>query len=276
MVNIRKWDGSFEPFDRGKVIRTCHRLKLSNYDAESVVDEIEKNLFEGIDSRRIIEMIFEFGKKHRSRLGHMIDLRAAIAMMRPKPDFEQFVAILLEFDGYKTVTNQIVMGKCVDHEIDVIATKGDDTIYVEVKHHTQYHTFTGMDTFLQVNSTFEDLKEGYLAGNHKFNFKRCLVVLNTRISEHARRYAECRGIGAMGWGVPEHAGIETHIHDKELYPVTIFKGVEPHIFSKLGDNGVFTIKQIVEADQRDLCRKTGINPDTVRYMSERSKEIMEQ
>lgn len=276
MVNIRKWDGSTEPFDRSKVLRTCHRLKLSNYDAEEVVDQIEKKLFEGIDSKRIIEMIFEFGKRHRSRLGHMIDLREAIAMMRPKPDFEQFVAVLLEYDGYKTVTNQILMGKCVDHEIDVIATKGNDVIYVEVKHHTQFHTFTGMDTFLQVNSTFEDLKEGYLAGNHKFNFSRCMVVLNTRVSEHARRYAECKGIGAMGWGVPERAGIETHIHDKELYPVTIFKGVEPGVFAKLGDSGVYTIRQIAEADQRELCRRTGLNPDTVRYMAERSRDIMAQ
>lgn len=274
MVNIRKWDGNLEPFDRGKVIRTCHRLKLSNYDAEEVADQIEKRLFEGIESKKIIDMIFEFGKRHRSRLGHMVDLREAMAMMRPKPDFEQFVALLLEYDGYKTATNQILMGKCVDHEIDVVATRGDDTIYVEVKHHTQFHTFTGMDVFLQMNSTFEDLKEGYLAGNHKFNFTRCMVVLNTRISEHARRYAECRGIGAMGWGVPERAGIETHIHDKELYPVTIFKGVEPGVFAKLGDSGIFTIRQIADADQRELCRRSGLDPDAVRYMADRARDIM--
>jgi len=274
MVNVRKWDGTLEPFDRGKAVRTCHRLKLSQREAEEVVDEIERRLYEGIPSKSIMDMILEFGKSHRSHLGHMVDLREAMAAMRPKPDFEQFVAILLQEAGYKTVTNQVLYGKCVDHEIDVIALKEGETIYVEVKHHTQPHTFTGLDTFLEVNSVFEDLKDGYLAGRHSFNFTRPLLVLNTKVSDHARRYSACRGIGAIGWSIPEHAGIESMVHEKSLYPVTIFKGVDPKVFARLGDVGIFTVRQLAESDAREISRKSGISMETLSYMVDRSGDIV--
>lgn len=274
MVNIRKWDGSLEPFDRGKAIRTCHRLKLSQREAEEVVDEIERKLYEGMPSKSVMDMILEFGKVHRSQLGHMVDLREALAAMRSKPDFEQFVALLLQDAGYKTVTNQVLYGGCVDHEIDVIASRGSETLYVEVKHHAQFHTFTGLDTFLEVNSAFEDLKAGYLEGRHKYGFTKPLLVLNTKISDHARRYSSCRGIGAIGWAMPQHAGIESMIHDKGMYPVTIFKGVEPGVFSRLGDMGVFTIQQLAQADLRELARRGSMNPDTLNYMADKSRDMV--
>jgi hypothetical protein len=274
MVNIRKWDGTLEPFDRGKVIRTCHHLKLSQREAEDVADEIEKKLYEGIPSKSLMDMILEFGKIHRSQLGHIIDLREALAAMRSKPDFEQFVALLLQDAGYKTVTNQVLYGKCVDHEVDVIAIKGSEILYVEVKHHAQFHTFTGLDTFLEVRSAFEDLKEGYLAGNHGYNFTRPMLVLNTKISDHARRYASCKGIAAIGWAMPQHAGIESMVHDRGMYPVTIFKGVEPSIFTKLGDMGIFTVKQLAQSDIREVARKGNINIDTLSYVVEKSRDMV--
>src|SRR5207249_4212726 len=116
---------------------------------------------------------------------------------------EKFVALLLEHVGYKTATNKILQGKCIDHEIDVIATKGSETIYVEVKHHAQFHTFTGLDTVLVVNSSFQDLAEGYLAGTQKYGFTRPMLVLNTKVSEHAKKYAACRNIDVIGWRIPE-------------------------------------------------------------------------
>lgn len=274
MVNVKKADGTLQPFDREKVLKTCHRLRLSKSEAEEVVSEIEGSLFEGIPTKRIMEMIFEHGEQHKPHLGQIIDLREALALMRPKPDFEKFVALILEHAGYKTVTNKILQGRCIDHEIDVIAAKENDTLYVEVKHHTQFHTFTGLDTFFEVNSAFEDLVDGFASKAHKYDFTRPMLVLNTKISEHARKYSACRGIAAIGWKIPEDGGIEHYIDEKLLYPVTILKGIGADAVGKLGDVGVYTLRQLVEADQRKLSKDANIDVKILRNLVSKAEQVL--
>ncbi len=274
MVNVRKADGTLQPFDREKVLKTCHRLKLSKNEAEEVVSEIEEKLFEGIPTIIILDMIFEHGEKHKPHLGSMIDLREALALMRPKPDFEKFVALLLEHVGYKTVTNKILQGRCIDHEIDVIATKGNEMLYVEVKHHTQFHTFTGLDTFFEVNSAFEDLVEGFSARTHTYNFTKPMLVLNTKISEHAKKYSACRGIDAIGWKISEQRGIEYYIDEKLLYPITILKELDSSMLNKLGDKGIYTLQQLVEADQKSLSRDANIDIQIIRDLVDKAQQIL--
>lgn len=271
MVNVRKADGSFQQFDRNKVLRTCHKLKLSQAEAEDVLSEIEQKIYEGITTKRIIEMIFDHGKKHKEHLGYMIDLREAISLMRSKPDFEKFVALIVEHDGYKTLTNKILQGKCIDHEIDVIAIKGNEIIYIEVKHHDQFHTFTGLGTFLEINSTFEDLKEGYLAHMQQYNMTRCMLVVNTKISEHARKYSGCRGIAYLGWKSPENSGIEKYIDEKFLYPITIIRGLDRNTLNILGDRGIFTLKQLT---QENLGEIPGINHNVLQDLIYKARQIL--
>ncbi len=274
MVNVRKADGTLQPFDRKKILKTCRRLKLSEEEAEEVVKKVEENLYDGITTKEILEMVFKFGEKHKSHLGSRLNLREALALMRPKPDFEKFVALLLEHAGYKTVTNKILQGKCIDHEIDVIATRGSETLYVEVKHHAQFHTFTGLDTFLEVNSSFQDLAEGYALRKHEHDFTKPMVVLNTKISEHARKYSGCRKIGTMAWGIPEDRGIDYYIDEKQLLPLTIIKNADMAVIGKLGDSGVYTLRQLVEADKKDLAHETKVRPQVLEELIEKANRLL--
>lgn len=274
MVNVKKADGSLQIFKRGKVLRTCRRMGLSGKEAEEVVSEIERKIYDGIPTKKIINMILQHGKRHKPHFGHMRDLREALGGMRSKPDFEQFVAMLLENRGYKTETNKIVRGKCVEHEVDVIATKGGEVIYVEVKHHDQFHTFTGLDTLLEINSTFQDLADGYSAGKNKHNFTNAMLVTNTKVSNHARSYASCRGIDAIAWQVPPHRGIESYIHDKSFYPITILKDIDKNIQGKLGDSGVYTIEQLVKSDRTELSKSTGLAEKYLAEIVQKAEQIL--
>lgn len=274
MVNVRKADGSLQQFDRNKVLRTCQRLKLSVMESEEVLSEIEQKLFDGISTKKILDMIFEHGQKHKHHLGFMVDIREALSLMRSKPDFEKFVALLLEHDGYKTLTNKIIQGKCIDHEIDVIAIKGNEIIYVEVKHHDKYHTYTGLGTFLEMNSTFEDLSQGFAAHTQQYNITRPLLVVNTKISEHARKYSSCRNIGYLGWKSPDNSGIERHIDEKILYPITVIKGVDKRTLEVLGDNGIITLKQLVEENGRNFSKIPGASREILKDLAWKAEKIL--
>ena len=94
-VRVRKADGRFEPFDRRKVIRTCMKLRVGRIEAERIADKISKIVYDGIPTNEILSAIYEEVKKIRPEYEHAHDLREAISMMRPKPDFEYFIGITL-------------------------------------------------------------------------------------------------------------------------------------------------------------------------------------
>src|SRR3989338_5134729 len=144
MTFVTKFDGSNQEFKKEKIVHTCLRMHAKPEQAKAVADKIESKVYDGISTKKILEMIFNYLKEYKPEIGHRIDLREAIALIRPKPDFENFVGMLLKEYGYKIEMNQIIAGRCVEHEIDSIARKKNEVILVEAKHHFQHHTYTGL------------------------------------------------------------------------------------------------------------------------------------
>jgi len=273
MVYVTKADGSKQLFDKQKIINTCLRLQATLEQAQSIADKIEARAYDGIPTKKILQMVFLYMKKYRPAIGYQIDLRQAIAMLRSKPDFEIFVAKLFEALGYKVETNLIIQGKCVEHEIDVVARKDSEIILVEVKHHVNHHTYSGLDTFLQLNSTLEDLREGYESGKNNFKFTKAILICNTKVSEHAKRYALCKGLEFIAWKFPPEKGLERIIEEYKLYPITFLKGIEREEVYKLADAGIVTIKQLLD-DIEKISRKTGMNKSRVLELQKAAKIVL--
>ena len=274
MVIVTKFDGRKQPLNKGKIIRTCLRMHVTHQQANEIAKRIEKEAYDGISTKEILRKIFSYIKKYRPELKNRKDLRGAIAFLRSKPDFEQFISLLLKEYGYEIETNQIIPGKCVEHEIDVIARKKNEILFVEVKHHFQYHTYTGVSVFLEVQAEFEDLVEGYKTGKHKIKFNKALIVCNTKISEHAKRYAVCRGIRHIAWRYPEEKSLEKMIEEKKLYPITILKSLDMSIQTKLADKGIILLKQLVEMNLDELVKKTRIEKVKIKGLIKKAKELL--
>jgi hypothetical protein len=274
VIWVTKADGTRQPFQREKVIRTCLRMQASTEAAEAIVGKIEGRLYNGIPTKKVLQMIFRYLKSYRPAVRQQIDLREAISMLRSKPDFERFVQLLLREHGYEVTSNQIVLGRCVEHEIDAIASLGGETFLVEVKHHYSHHTYTGLDVFREARATFEDLTEGYGLGVNSINFTKALVVCNTKSSKQASQYAKCRGIKHIGWKAPPERGLEQLIEEKRLYPITFLKGLDKGTRTKLADNKVLLLKQLIEGKISRLGKKTGIQRKRLGELRENAKEIL--
>jgi Holliday junction resolvase-like predicted endonuclease len=273
MVYVTKADGSKQPFDKQKIINTCLRLQATLEQAQSIADKIEARAYDGIPTKKILQMVFLYMKKYRPAIGYQIDLRQAIAMLRSKPDFEVYTAKLFEALGYKVETNLIIQGKCVEHEIDVVARKDNEIILVEVKHHVNHHTYSGLEVFLQLNSTLEDLREGYETGKNNFRFTKAILICNTKVSEHAKRYALCKGLEFIAWKFPPEKGLERIIEGYKLYPITFLKGIEREEVYKLADAGIVTIKQLLD-DVEKISRKTGMNKSRLLELQKAAKIVL--
>ncbi|UCB60502.1 MAG: restriction endonuclease, partial [Candidatus Bathyarchaeota archaeon] len=161
---VIKANGTRQPYDRKKVIRTCRRLGASRGEANKIAEKVEQQLSDGIETKKILDLIFTELRKLKPSVKYLICLRKGLSLMKSKPDFERFIQILLEENGYEVTPNQVVRGRCIDHEVDAVAKKNGVTYIVEIKHHYRYHTPTGLDESRIARAVFEDVTEGFKLG----------------------------------------------------------------------------------------------------------------
>ncbi|UCE15592.1 MAG: restriction endonuclease [Candidatus Bathyarchaeota archaeon] len=273
---MTKADGKKQLFDRQKVVKTCLRMGVNEEVAEVIAEKIGKNIYNGIETRKILQMIFRHLNKYKPAVRYQIDLRKALSMMKSAPDFERFIRILLREHGYEVVPNQIVRGKCVEHEVDAVATKNGETYIVEVKHHSNYHTPTGLDAARIARAVFEDVTEGFKLRLNNLKIDKAMIVCNTKLSQHAEHYVECRGIRHIGWSSPSNRDLQTMIEEKKLYPVHYLKGLNIKTREKLTSAGIILLKQLTTKSPKELRRKTGIRKETLELIVKKARKILSE
>jgi hypothetical protein len=242
---VTKWDGRREPFERSKLLRTLLRLRASETVAEETVNEIEGRLYDGIATKEIQEMAFRLLEKRKPSAALTRDLKTALGRMKPTPDFEEYVRILLRAKGYHVTPNKVIQGFCVTHEIDGIAEKGGETTYLEVKNHSTPHILTPFGVTLAAKAKWDDIQKGYEKGINKTHFDRVLIVCNTRLTQHAKKYAKCIGIDHIGWKTPQGEGIDSMITETNLFPITILKTLSAKEHDCLSEAGIITLDQLL-------------------------------
>jgi hypothetical protein len=273
-VLVTKADGTRQYFDKNKVIRTCMRMGASREGAEAVASKIEDRLYPGIETKKILQMIFRYMRIHKPATRHQIDLRRALSLLAPKPDFEVYVQTLLREHGYHVQPNTLLRGMCVEHEVDGIATRDGRTCFVEVKHHYLHHTQTNLDVTRIARAVYEDVTEGYAAGVNDTKIDYAMIVCNTKLSDPAKRYADCRGIHSIGWSSPPNNDLQTLIETRKLYPITYLRGLNVAARQRLTVDGIILLKQFVEADKDRLRKLTGFSGQKLESMLGYARAIL--
>ena len=275
-VYVTKFDGTQQPFDKNKIVRTCLRMGATRDVAESIAEEIETRIYDSIETKKILQMIFKRLRKHKPVIRHQIDLRKALSLLNPAPDFERFIQLLLSEHNYEVTPNQIIRGRCVEHEVDAIARKNGKTCIVEVKHHHKYHTPTSLDVSRISRAVFEDVTEGHELGLNNLKIDYALIVCNTKLSEHAKRYADCRGIRHIGWSSPPNHDLQTMIEEKKLYPITFLKGLNAETRKRLASKGIILLRQLTGKSSKELRRQTGISKEKIESIIDKARTILSE
>jgi hypothetical protein len=268
-VVVKKADGSFQPFDREKVVRTCLRMGADRQVAYDVAAKVETRLYDGISTSQVLRMIFQFMRRTKPSVGNLYDLRKGLSLMVSKPEFEVFVRAILRRNGFEVTPNQILKGKCVQHEVDGIARKGGVTYFVEAKHHVNYHAPTGLDESRIARAVLEDVGEGYDVGSCDLKIDRAMIVTNTRFSEEATQYGRCRNILQIGWSSPMNHGLQNLIEGVHLLPLSCIKGLGVDARLTLANVDIVLFEQISHEDVGELVRKTGLPHDLFRKLQEK-------
>jgi len=222
-IYIIKADGTRELFDREKLLRSLHKIGTDKITTEEIVSTIEANLSEGDTTKEIYKQAFSLLKKHERPVALKYSLKRAIADLGPSGfPFERFVAEMYKAMGYKVLTDQIAIGKCVPHEVDVVAYNDTELIMMEAKFHTDFGTTSDLKVVLYVKARFDDLNNGiYKYGGKERKLTKGILITNTKFSTTAIQYGECAQLNMIGWNYPQENNLHHMITNLNLVPITV-------------------------------------------------------
>lgn len=221
-VNVTKASGEKQAYDASKL-----RKSLANAGAQKeIIHEISKSvedlLYEGIPTKKIYREAFRQLKSSSQKSAIKYKLKEAILELGPTGfPFEKFVAELLNRMGYQTEVGVIVKGECVNHEIDVLASKDNEYYMIECKFHNRKENTCNVKVPLYIQSRFLDLKKNWMdLPGQKRKVHKGWIVTNTRFTLDAEQYGECVGLKLMSWDYPANNGLKDLITRVGLHPIT--------------------------------------------------------
>lgn len=221
-VEVLKHSGEKAKFSIDKLKNSLRKSGAQ----EDVVDQIASNvcdeLYQGITTQEIYNRAFGLLKKKKHGYASKYKLKKAIYELGPTGfPFENFISALLFHSGYRVKTGVILQGKCVTHEVDVVAKKNDEHIVAECKFHGDEGRKCNVKVPLYIHSRYKDIVNYYNEEQDINTPNQGWVVTNTRFSEDAITYGECVGLYLLSWDFPKDNGIKDRIDRLGLYPVTV-------------------------------------------------------
>jgi|APSaa5957512622_1039677.scaffolds.fasta_scaffold15647_5 hypothetical protein len=280
MTYIIKATGKKEEFNKAKIFNTLIKAGASQKFARNITGQIEKKIYNGISSKKILNLVLNL-LKEKPEIASRYDLKRAIMSLGPSGfPYEKFFAKVLENYGFKTEIGKIISGKNITHEVDIIAKKKikkngqiknnakEFTYMVECKYHNQLGTHTNIKVALYTYARFLDLKN-----NKKYNFNSPWLTTNTKCTPDAMNYAKSVNMKITTWNYPRGKSLQELIEKKQLYPITIIKSMENNIKEKLSDLGIIITKDLLNYDFNELKSKTGFSEKILNQIIKEAKEV---
>ena len=245
-VFVTKSSGEKSKFSEKKHEQSLQRSGASEEQINFIINEINSKLYEGISTKQIYKLAFLLLRDNSRHLAARYNLKQAIMELGPSGyPFEKYIAELLNAQGYKTKVGQIVQGKCVTHEIDVIAEKENHTYMVECKYHNLGGIFCDVKIPLYIQARFKDVESHLIKLNSNPNkFYQGWVVTNTKFSKDALQYGTCAGLNLLSWDYPTGGGLREQIDSHGLYPITCLTSLTKSEKQKLLDKKIVLCKEI--------------------------------
>jgi hypothetical protein len=253
-MKIIKANGVETSYLPEKIVRSLERTGASKEVIQKVLAETEKELFDGIHTKTIYKIVFRNLKKINRSIAHKYHLKNAIMELGPTGfPFEKFISILLEAEGFQTVIDQIVPGRCIKHEVDIVSQKDSERFLMECKFHSLAGTTCGVKDALYVYARFLDIEKTWIDKPRlPKKFHQGWLVTNTRFSPDAEKYGRCVGLGLLSWNYPKGSSLRERIDKKGLYPITCLSSLSKR------EKALLLEKNIV------LCHSLHKNPSELR------------
>jgi hypothetical protein len=222
LITIKKADGTREIFEETKLINSLKNAGGSEEIIDEILEKINKEMYNDMPTSEIYAKAFKLLRERSLPVAVKYSLRRALSELGPDGfPFEKYIAKIFQSWGYETLTDQTVMGRCVPHEVDIIAWDSKKLIMVEAKFHNELAMKSDVKVALYIKARFDDIKENIFDyGGIERTINEGWIVTNTKFTEQAVHYGECNGVKMLGWNYPKQGNLHNIIEDLRLHPFT--------------------------------------------------------
>lgn len=240
MVTIIKANGERQEFSEEKLLASIKRARIPQHMQQEVLAHITNKLYNNIPTHEIYQYILGFLDKnehvyHRAKYS----LKQSLMDLGPTGyPFEDYVSKLLTAEGFTTSVRNILQGTCVNHEIDIVAQRGNDKIMIEAKFHNNSGIKTDIQVALYTYARFEDLQK-------KYAFTKPLLITNTKVTSDVISYATCKGMDIISWDYPQGDSLREAVETYGLYPITALSRLPSTYKQQLLEKGIVLCKDLV-------------------------------
>lgn len=272
-MKIIKHSGDIVEYNPDKLKKSLLKSGASRDVVESILQTIQKEVYEGISTKHIYKMAFGLLKKTSNSHAARYNLREAIRLLGPAGFFfEKYIARLFAAEHYETKTNLILPGKCVSHEIDVLVKKNNVLAMVECKFHAGREAASDVKVPMYILSRYNDLqdKKHNVFGSIE-SISKCWIVTNNRFTTDAITFAKCSGLNLLSWDYPKDNNLKTRNDNNYLYPVTCLTTLSLAEKDKLLILDIILVKEII--NNSECLEKIGLSSNRIKNVMREASEL---
>lgn len=241
-MQITKANRELQEFDEHKLRRSLKKASIPVDLHDQILEKLQPTLYEGIPTSHIYDTVDIIVSSLFPAGRCTYNLKQAIMKLGPSGfPFERYVAELLSRQGWQVEVGKMMRGRCVSHEVDVVAKQEDCVRVIECKYKSNSGDRPDVKVPLYIQSRFLDIAAGELSSVSQEKIERW-VITNTRFSSDARSYGECVGLRMVDWQSPSGESLREMIEKVSLHPITSLTVLtEQHIATLLERGVVFAM-----------------------------------
>lgn len=272
-IYVLKADGEKELFDESKLRGSLIKAGASEQNAEIITAEVIGELPSEVRTIDIYKKAFDHLHKMQLPAAKRYILKRAVMDLGPSGfPFEKYIAEILHRKNYEVETNQVMMGKCVSHEVDVVAWKENELIVIEAKFHNELGVKSDLKVVLYVKARVDDLKSNnFLYGGKERQISDSWLVTNTKFTTTAIKYAECSGLKLIGWNYPEKGNLHDFIMETKTLPITCIGQLTRSQKHTLLAQGVVFADLIIE--RPEVLKSVGLKDEKIEHIIHEIKSL---
>lgn len=246
-MQVKKHSGELVPFNPESLRYSLSRSGASPQEVEGVFNNIESKLYDGIPTRELYELAFAYLKACRETYAARYSLKKSLRDLGPEGFyFEKWIARIFQEDGYQAITGQTIQGHAVTHEIDVVASKGNELLAIECKFRNDVDAKISVTTPMYFMSRVKDITDiVYRFFNKSLKVSEGWLVTNAYLTTDSIKFGEYHGMNLLSWDYPKGNSLKLRVDNNGEYPITCLTTLTAQDKAHLLKSQCILVKDIV-------------------------------
>lgn len=248
IIRVKKYSGELVPFDQQKFRISLTKSGASMEAVDDIVQSILPIIYDGIHTKELYRLAHTQLRKRASSFAARYSLKRALKDLGPGGfHFEKWTARIFEYMGYETLTGEILQGRAVSHEIDVLALKEESLTIVECKFKNSTEAKTSVITPMYFLSRLKDLESlTFPYFNKNCPITSGWMVTNAYFTTDSIDFAAHYGLNLLSWDYPVGESIKNRVDFAGLYPLTCLTNLTKNEKKSLLASGCILVKDLVK------------------------------